>query len=176
VQAINLYHGALLPKPEKFPIQYLAILLLLTVFVSGLWMYSSWNKMNTLIQQKEVLQTSQNHLELELESLLKQIPSASQEAQMKANIVQLQKQLVDSKSLSNIVRQLEQKHQMLYSGVLRDLSTLTSDDFWFTELQFNAQGIGLIGKTYSSTKIADLVTRLQLLPHTQNAQFGQLII
>ncbi len=176
MQTINLYRGSLLPKPEVLPLWYLSVVILIGVIASGFWMYGSWSQLHNSQKQLALIQKQQGQLQSALEQMQKQIPSVAQEAKMQKVIHELQQKLSNSKSLSQMVKQLEGRQNASFSGIFKDLSSLPKNDFWFTRIHLSRLGIELTGKTYASAKIADLVTRLQLLPHTQNAQFGQLVI
>jgi len=176
VQSVNLYHGVLLPKPEKFPSWYLAVVLLLGVVGSAVWMFSSWQKHNDVQIQADSLKHTESQIAHTISLMKEQIPTAEQEAQLRAVILRLQKQYQDSQAITELVNYLESHAAADFSGILEDFSTLTDDDFWFTRIQVNQNGLELSGKTYHSAKIAKMVSQLQLLPHTKQAKFGQLTI
>ncbi len=176
MQSINLYHGSLLPKPESIPFWMVNLAVIAGLVVSALWISSEWQKNQKARTQLKHQQQQQQQIEASLRSMQEQIPSAAVETKIRLNIVELQHTLKNSQALYQMVQRLDGERPSGFSGILTDLSTLPNKDFWFTHINLANNGVHLKGKTYESAAIANLVSRLQILPNTRQTQFGNLVI
>ncbi len=170
-QKINLYYGDLLPPPERIPIVYLGLAVvvgLVFAFADFWWAYS---ELRAAYEKREESQAQQAALRAQLTHLESQVPSAVFRARMTQRIQRLQQMLAKSQGTIELINDLQKRQKLKYSQLLTDLEKIP-EQVWLTAFRVDHRGLRLEGATRKDEQVAEMIRRLQGLPSTTHLQYG----
>jgi len=171
MQQVNLYRGALLPKPEVLPLSAINLSIALGLFISVIVWFVSWNTQNTLQHQYSKQISQINRLSSQLEQLQNMIPAADVEAKAIASINNLQNQLIRRQKIAALINEMNENNGKGFSPIFNDLSQISNKDLWFTRIFVKSNQINLEGETLESASVANMVLQLQSFNNTSGVKF-----
>ncbi len=176
MQKVNLYNGALLPKPEALPLATLWMAVAAAIVLTMIMWFMQWSDVNEVQQRLEKLTQQKNQMQQQLTDLQAIVLSAEEKVIAERKIKKLQQQLQQQQQTSELIAELNKKQSNGYSGVMEDLANVNKKHLWLTRIRLDADQLSLEGKTFESATVANMVNQLQELPNTNKINFRKVVI